>query len=189
MVLSIFAGLFWVVLLMLAHFALELLRHSSLQNRPLIAHALWHTKLDIGLVLMALAICLYADTVFGVLGLGQAARGARVVSRFAALKNSLRGVLLTVDDLGLFLKALFKTGKKVPAPDLAMVPKSDPAQAPSTQCKQTLPQLPPWNCPRAGDWVSLSFAVLCLSALLLAPVLTGHNISKVFGFIFKEMLP
>jgi hypothetical protein len=106
-VLSIALSLFWLVAVAGLHFALEYLRQGEYRTRTLdiATHALWEIKLDIALVLLALAMALYMDVVMGLLGLQSAARAtaaSRVgmrAARFAAWQRNLRAVVLLADDI------------------------------------------------------------------------------------------
>lgn len=103
--LSIYATLFWVTLLMLCHYGLEIWRHYVIKAAHPILHALWEVKLDVALILFAFVITLYSDMVMAALGIGQAARagqavrGAQMLTRFAVIERALRIFFLTVDDI------------------------------------------------------------------------------------------
>lgn len=108
-VLSVWVSLFWLLFLAGAHFALEWVRHTLLRGEhgvtvPL--NALWEVKLDLALVLAAVALALYMDVIFGVLGLQSAARagaalraGGKLAPRVAGWERLIRGFFLTLDDL------------------------------------------------------------------------------------------
>jgi hypothetical protein len=106
-VLSIALSLFWLVAVAGLHFALEYLRQGEYRTRTLdiATHALWEIKLDIALVLLALAMALYMDVVMGLLGLQSAARATAAsrigmrAARFAAWQRNLRAVVLLADDI------------------------------------------------------------------------------------------
>jgi hypothetical protein len=102
-VLSIVLSLFWLVAVAALHFGLEYLRqaHHRTGRMDIVSHALWEIKLDIALVVLALALTLYMDVILGVLGLQSAARAAAAtrVARFAAWQRNLRAVVLLADDL------------------------------------------------------------------------------------------
>lgn len=118
--LSIFASLFWVAMMVVAHFLLELFRHRAMKPGAALLHALWHLKLDVALIVFALVLALYGDTIFAALGLGQAARagqavrGMQIATRFAILERGIRVFLLTVDDLARVVRVVVKmiTGRK-----------------------------------------------------------------------------
>jgi hypothetical protein len=102
-VLSLALSLFWLVAVAALHFGLEYLRQAQYRTgrRDIVSHALWEIKLDIALVLLALALALYMDVMLGVLGLQSAARAAAAtrVARFAAWERNLRAVVLLGDDV------------------------------------------------------------------------------------------
>jgi hypothetical protein len=68
---------------------------------------LWHLKLDIGLVLVALWLGLYIDTCSAWPGSAPAARaGAQTAARVVAWQRTIRGVLMTVDEAAHVVKAV-----------------------------------------------------------------------------------
>jgi nucleoid-associated protein YgaU len=102
-VLSIVLSLFWLVAVAGLHFVLEYMRQARLRTTAadVVTHALWEIKLDIALVLLALAMALYMNVVLGVLGLQSAARAAAAtrITRFAAWERNLRAIVLLGDDV------------------------------------------------------------------------------------------
>lgn len=106
--LSIFIGLFWLVVVVALHFLLECIRqaHHWRDRRAVLLHALWEVKLDIGLVILAFTLVLYIEVVLGLLGVQAASRvavasraGARIGVRAAAWERNIRTFLLTVDEM------------------------------------------------------------------------------------------
>ena len=106
--LSVLVSLFWLVVVGVLHFILELFRQAHYRDgaRSVTLHALWEVKLDIALILLALMLVLYIEVVLGLLGIQSAARaaavsraGARVGTRAAAWERNLRTFLLTVDEM------------------------------------------------------------------------------------------
>lgn len=202
--LGIFASLFWVAVVMFSHFLLELWRHRMLGTENAILHSLWHTKLDFGLVIMGLTLALYSDVVFGLLGLGQAARGTAALGRVVVIQRAMRGVLLSVDDAGLLARGLFKAIKhkvmKAEDGQLTDIQAENPAIArdgrsttdPATGLNVTGhagEDLHPWRKPTKGDWFGLGLGVVSLGLILMAPVLTDHDWARVIGLILAEMTP
>jgi hypothetical protein len=96
-------SLFWLVAVAALHYCLEYLRQAQYHasRRDIATHALWEIKLDLALVLLALAMSLYMDVVLGVLGLQSAARAASVtrLARFAAWQRNIRAFILLADDV------------------------------------------------------------------------------------------
>lgn len=153
-VLSLLISLFWLIVVVALHAALE---WYALQHRGYPTHrlgrTLWHLKLDLSLILFALALGLYLELLFGLAGLGAVARtGAQAGSRFLAWKQALRGVLLTLDDAAQVARALAKQGSG----------KEDEVPA--------CPVVPPWRQTwRRADMASLGFGAGCLVLILLSP--------------------
>jgi hypothetical protein len=113
--LSIVTGLFWLVAVVAAHFALELLRQHYIarltQTRPgpigLLLRVLWELRLDIALIAFALVLALYMELTLGLVGLGSATRaGMMAGARFAVIQRLLRVILLSLDDLAQFARVL-----------------------------------------------------------------------------------
>lgn len=102
-VLSIMLSLFWLVAVAALHFGLEYARQAQYRSGVVdtVSHALWEIKLDIALVLLALAMALYMEVILGVLGLQSAARAAAAsrIARFAAWERNLRAMILLSDDI------------------------------------------------------------------------------------------
>jgi hypothetical protein len=102
-VLSIVLSLFWLVAVAVLHFGLEYLRQGQYRQgvAEVVSHAVWEIKLDIALVVLALAMSLYMNVVLGILGLQSAARAAAAtrVVRFAAWERNIRAIILLSDDV------------------------------------------------------------------------------------------
>lgn len=182
--LSVWLNLFWVAMLMLGHFALEIFRgHLLKAERPLF-HALWEVKLDIGLLLFALVVALYADHVLALLGLGQAARagqaarGLQAVAKFGIVERALRILVLTMDDIARLVQAVIKFRKKDEEPQIAAASFDLPSDASgSTAALGTT------------DVLSLIFAGVCLLFILLSPSLTGAATAEVGSRLVTELSP
>jgi len=112
-VLSIWIGLFWLLVVVAGHFVLEWIRQRHVRDAGVLPEVFWELKLDIALVLFALVLTLHMEVVFGIVGLQAAGRvgtiarvGARGGSRFAAWERTLRGLLLSADDAAQIVRAL-----------------------------------------------------------------------------------
>lgn len=194
--LSIFMSLFWVAMLMFCHFLLEVWRHRLLEIKNPLIHALWHTKLDFSLVIVAFVIAVYADVIIGALGLGQAARAGQVAARFGVIERSIRSILLTADEAGLFLRALAKGRKKqTAAVDTVLQEASGQSRDPQMR-KDVASHIAmaneddaPWRSPTKGDWFSLGFGGLCVTLILMAPMITAHDFSDIGQIILHELQP
>jgi len=184
-VLSIVLNLFWVMMLMLGHFVLEVFRGYLLKAERPFVHALWEVKLDIGLVLFALVVALYAEHVLALLGLGQAARagqairGLEVAARFGIVERALRIFVLTIDDLARLVQVAVKFHSR----------KAEPAPVAASNDAQSVVESAPWASPGPGDVLSLSFVALCLFLIALTPSLTGTPAAHVTMQIFHEVSP
>lgn len=177
MVLTMVLSIFWLVAVVAAHAALEwfaLGRQGVRDHRA--GRVLWHLKLDIGLTLVALWLGLYLDTLFGMAGLGAAARaGAQTTARFIAWQRTIRGVLMTVDEAAHVVKAVAmrKRGKVSNAPEAA---------APDPR--------PPWRLPWSrGDKFAVFFTLTWAVLILLAPVLTDHTVSSALSVLAADLHP
>jgi len=179
LVLSMTISLFWLVAVVAAHAVLEwfaLERQGITDRRP--GRILWHLKLDIGLVLVALWLGLYIDVLFGLAGLGAAARaGAQTAARVVAWQRAIRGVLMTADEAALVVKAVAtrKNGKPPPQPE------------PS---RDVTDDRPPWQRPWSrGDKFAVAFTVTCAVLILLTPVLTDHTIGSTLVVLAADLHP
>jgi len=185
LVLSMAISLFWLVAVVAAHGLLEwfALGRRGVTDRRL-ARILWHLKLDIGLVLVALWLGLYIDVLFGLAGLGAAARaGAQTAARVVAWQRAIRGVLMTADEAALVVKAVAtrkngkngKAGKGAPPPEAG-----PPAEA------EGLPWQHPWS---TGDKLAVAFTVTCAVLILLTPVLTDHSVGSALAVLAADLHP
>lgn len=191
-VLSVYASLFWVVMLMLGHYGLEVWRHYVIGIPQPLLHALWHVKLDIALVLFALVIALYAGLVMGVLGLGQAARagqavrGAQMLTRLAIIERGLRIFFLTVDDIARVALIVWKTmrgknGQTEQEMDNArLILKKEEERIHPKQESGKLSM---------GDIFSLLFGAICFALILASPWIKGLGISETFMLVVSELKP
>jgi len=176
-VLSIAISLFWLVAVVAVHGAFEwyAMRHRGVSEH-LLGRTLWHLKLDIGLIFFALALGLYLEALFGLVGVGALARtGAQAGARFVAWKHALRGFLMTVDDMAQVAKAVVNRRTKSDSEDGRDA--GDPV-------------LPPWQAPwsRADTW-SLGFGAACCLAILLAPWLSGNGLADTVATLLADLHP
>lgn len=195
--LSIFMNLFWVALLMLAHLALETVRHIMLaMDRPFL-RALWCVKLDIALVLLALIIALYSDTVMAALGLGytaraaQAARSSQLIARFAVVERSLRVVMMTMDDATRLAGAIFRavSGRRQTVAEAVTSSASPTPRDRDDPAILATRGAPPWKNPGRGDWLSLGFGTLCLVLIFTTPIFTSYNYQETLQAIATQFTP
>ena len=176
LVLSMTISMFWLVAVVTAHGVLEywtLGKAGPGDHR--LGRTLWHIKLDIMLVLAALWLGLYIDLLFGVAGLGAAARtGAQVSTRIVAWQRTIRGVLLSVDEAALAAKA-------------ALGGKGDAANLDRAARRQTpLPWRGRWSW---GDRLTIGAAVIFAVMILLTPVLTDHGPMEALHILAEDLHP
>lgn len=201
-VLSIVISLFWLLFVVLIHFAFELITQSRMRpgGRSMLLESLWETKLDFALVIFALWLAVYLDFIFGIAGLGAAARGgaiaasrtgsqaaniggkvAQVSARFAALQRIIRGILLSLDDVANAAKSFFQRKKSLPADDgeeACKVMENQDVQGSS------------WT----GKWTGVDYAgvilfLLSFALILLAPFITGLTWAEIGSVITEEFHP
>jgi hypothetical protein len=175
LVLSMTISLFWLAAVVAAHAALEwfaLARKGVRDHRG--GRVLWHLKLDIGLVLVALWLGLYIEVLFGLAGLGAAARaGAQTAARVVAWQRAIRGVLMTADEAAHVVKAVAsRNGSKRPAPAAA----SD--------------SRPPWRQSWSrGDKFAVAFTTTWIVLILLTPALTHHTVESTLAVLAADLHP
>ena len=200
-VLSLWISLFWLLVVVGVHVLFELVRQASCHcsMKRILLEALWEVKLDLALVLFALALALYMDMVLGVLGLqqaarlGTAARTARAGGRFVVWQRVLRGVALSIDDVfnaGRFIRPMLRLrrreasqGEPTAPDDVAVSAEPEarlPANAPYSSWRQA------WNW---GDRLALGLAVGCTALILFSPILTHHTPSTTFQTLAAELHP
>lgn len=175
LVLSMTISLFWLAAVVAAHAALEWLalgRKGIDDQRA--GRVAWHLKLDIGLVLVALWLGLYIEVLFGLAGLGAAARaGAQTAARVIAWQRTIRGVLMTADEAAHVVKAV--ATRKRPKPAAAPV-EPDPR--------------PPWRRPWSrGDKFAVAFTMTWLVLILLTPALTHHTVESTLATLAADLHP
>jgi hypothetical protein len=187
--LSVFVSLFWLVAVAGLHFALELLRQAQLRagRGDVLLHALWEIKLDVGLILLALALALYIDVILGVLGLQSAARvttatraGARASARAAAWEQKLRTFLLTVDEMARVVYAVLVLRRGARRGAAQPAPFSAPAASAGPAWRET------WSlADRAG------VALVAAGVVLIAagPLLTAHDFDSILSLLRSELQP
>lgn len=179
LVLSMTISLFWLVAVVATHGVLEwfALERRGVRDQRL-GRIFWHLKLDIGLVLVALWLGLYIDVLFGLAGLGAAARaGAQTAARAVAWQRTIRGVLVTADEAALVVKAIV-TRKKGKAP-------ADPAPAPEPPDPR-----PPWRRSwSGGDKFAVVFTSTCALLILLTPLLTDHTVGSALAVLAADLHP
>jgi hypothetical protein len=177
LVLSMAISLFWLVAVVAAHGVLEwfaMERRGIRDHRP--GRILWHLKLDIGLVLVALWLGLYIDVLFGLVGLSAMARaGAQTAARVVAWQRAIRGVLMTADEAALVVKAAAtRNGNKRPKEPKAEV----------------IDHRPPWRRPwTRGDKFAVAFTVTCGVLILLTPLLTDHSFGSALAVMAADLHP
>jgi hypothetical protein len=177
--LSTTISLFWLAMLLATHMALEWWARTRRgdRGRTLLA-VVWHVKLDVTLVLFALALGLYFDVLFGLLGLGALARsGTQLTARVVAWQRGLRTILLTADDAAIIAKAATHRRRGDPVP-------AEPADTDAAGARRA----EPWRWSR-GDVATVAMACVFALLILAAPVLTEHDVSGVLGVLAAELHP
>jgi hypothetical protein len=177
LVLSMTISLFWLVAVVAAH---ALLEWYAMGSRGVFDHragrVLWHLKLDIGLVLVALWLGLYIEVIFGIAGLGAVARaGAQATARVIAWQRALRGFLVTVDEMAHVAKAVVvrKRPKGAKAPEIEVVDNR-----------------PPWRQQwTRGDKFAVVFTLTWVVLILLTPVFTDHTVASTLAVLAGDLHP
>jgi hypothetical protein len=206
-VLSIWISLFWLVFVVGIHIVFESIRQVHLQKKPgrVITEVLWEVKLDLALVIFALALSIYMEMVVEAVSLGLAARLAalsrtsRVASllqgglrggvRFAGWQQAFRGVLLSVDDLAQIARAFGR--RKSGESDLTeTVPEAAAVVEPITLENLSTSKWGSWGETWGkGDWISVGMAVIFLVLILASPWLTDHTAGSALAVLAEELHP
>jgi hypothetical protein len=183
LVLSIAIGLFWLVAVVAVHLGFECVRHAHAgPARGVLRRALWEVKLDVGLILFALALTAYLDVILGVVGLSSAARvGLQGGARLAGWQRALRGALLSVDDAAQVARAALARRRGEEADG-----EEDPAPGPAPAPRVAGGWTGRWSL---GDRLSVGFGAGCLALLLAAPLLTPHTPATLLALLAAELHP
>lgn len=180
-VLSLVISLFWLVAVVAVHGLIELLRQRWLTPQPagpLGLRVAWELKLDLALILFALALAGYMEVVLGVAGIGGAARlgvqaGARAGVRATGWSRGLRGVLLSLDDAAQLGRAVAGKG-------------GGENEEYSPRDVMTRPWRARWKW---SDHLAVWGGAFFLLLLLAAPWLTHHDYSSLLAVLAGEMHP
>lgn len=208
LVLTLSFGLFWLLVIVLLHFVLEIIRHSYGNSnwRNIILNSVWETKMDFGLVLLALLISVYLDALLGMAGLGAAARtGGQCASRgvrFLSYQRTIRAILLSLDEVAIGIKAICCRQKPLSSKNKAQ---------PEKIKRQNMYELPgeneqtglinkdfgaglktPWRGKWGfGDYFGVSLFTLSFLLIIVAPFIGDSyaNWHDLFVNILKEFHP
>ena len=205
LVLSIVISLFWLLFAVMIHFAFELIGQSQKQknNKNVLLESLWETKLDFALVIFAWWLAIYLDFIFGIAGIGAAARvGAQTASRagqvggkaieasarVAAWSRIIRAILLSLDDVGNALKAIYqsKTKKKVTELSNESNTENYQSKVPIDDSRLGSSWLAKW---KVVDYIGVMLFVLFLLLIVLAPLVIGVSLPEIYEITLKEFHP
>jgi len=188
-ILSIWLGLFWLVAVVFVHALIEFYRQYllSLRVRFSMVEALWEIKLDIALIIFAFWLGIYLDFIFGIVGLSAGMRATAQVSgriaqtgtRAAVWQRLIRGVLISLDDVGLAFRAF--AGNKSKGDKDSKSNKSDTSVntgASSWFGTYTL-----------GDKFTIAFGLMFFMLIILTPLLTDKSVEDVLWMVAREMKP
>lgn len=208
LVLTLLLGLFWLFLIVFIHLVFEIISHSYKKSnwRYIALHSIWETKLDFGLVLLALFICVYLDEILGMAGLGAVARtGTQFASRgvrFLSYQRIIRAIILSLDEMAIAVKAIFSRQKlvnKSKKDRLKKISEQNPPEhlseiekaafiIPDSEVKNHTPWKSKWGF---GDYFGVSLFAVCLVLIILAPLFLESyaNWNDLFISISKEFHP
>jgi len=178
-VLSIWISLFWLIVVVGVHGFIEWLRQRHFDPRVtgVVARVLWELKLDIALVLLALAVAVYTEVILGAAGLSGAARvGAQAAARGGAWAKVIRGVLLSIDDAAQLARAAVRGGQ--------LKEDDEPGRLSGRALWGGWTR--PWGL---GGWISMGLAMLSVALILLAPAFTDHDAGSTIALILEELHP
>ncbi|TVQ31900.1 MAG: hypothetical protein EA376_07895 [Phycisphaeraceae bacterium] len=180
-VLSIVISLFWLLVVVGIHILFEWIRqrHTDRWTPGVVVRVLWEVKLDIALVMFALALAVYMDVVLGAAGLGAAARtGTMSAARFAGWERAIRGVLISVDDMAHVARAA--GGKRKNGSDTEDSP----------DAAETFSMWGGWTQRWAvGDHIGFWLLVVSLLCIAAAPALIGQTPQEVWLTLLEELRP
>lgn len=190
-VLTLWISLFWLIVVVGIHALFEVIRQAERFDRTsqVLLEALWEVKLDIALVLFALALALYMEVILGLIGLQSAVRAgaataARTGSRFLALENTIRGIALTLDDLfniGRFIRPLMRVFRREETPRPVDAAAVEPASRPDHTGWRGK-----WGM---GDHVAIGLNIACALLIVVSPALTEHTPRSAAVSLMMELHP
>jgi hypothetical protein len=150
-------------------------------------------------------LAIYLDFIFGVAGIGATARvGAQTASRagqvggkaveasarVAAWSRIIRAVLLSLDDIGNAVKAIYQSRtKKNQAIESTPVKPKEKLNLPNKTdalVNHTSSWFSKWNI---VDYIGVVLFCLCFLLIVLAPVLIGVSLSEIIGITLNEFHP
>jgi hypothetical protein len=169
LILSLGVSLFWLAACVAVHFVFEAIAAAKKQQRNVVGAAFWGTKFDISLVLFSLWLAVYLDTIFGMVGLGVAAKTAtQTAVRFGAWQKIVRIFLLSADDIVMVIKGFFGGRKSAGKP----VQVSQPSSTVSL-----------------GDILAIGLGAVSVILVLSAPILIETPWGTVKSILLNEMHP
>lgn len=189
--LSVFMNLFWVIMLATGHATLKTIRNIIVgQPAPLLS-ALWQIKLDIALLIFAIVIAVYSEHLFAALGLGQAARGAAIATRFGIIERGLKVFLMTIDDQARLVGAALRLARRRTQKEKndGTLPDLSTVVAESGIDPEPYIHRLPWKNIGKGDYIAIGFGMLCLSLLLAAPLLIDITPAQTWQTVVHEISP
>jgi hypothetical protein len=189
LVLSIAISLFWLVALVALHLAFEYVRfrHAGLAPLRAVAAGTWELKLDLVLVLFALALTLYMDVVMGVLGLQAAGRAGAAAQtglrgiRFAAWEKVIRGIFLSADDAVQGVRAMTVLRRRPAGAPTAAEAETAPAPARAAEAGGR-----GWT---TGDYLVIGLGIACVGLILAAPWMGHEGWGSVVSALTAELHP
>jgi hypothetical protein len=164
---------------------------------PFFWKACGRPRVDFALVAFALWLAVYLDFIFGVAGLGAAARFgvqgasragrigawlARLTTRFAAWQRVVRSILLSLDDV-FNLARIVQKSRRMKNKNKRGLTEEVLAEIPDpTKTSWTLK----WSF---GDYLGMALLILFLLLVIFAPFLTQQSYADIKGIILEEFRP
>ncbi|MCW7753315.1 hypothetical protein OOT00_04860 [Desulfobotulus sp. H1] len=194
-ILSVCISLFWLVVVVGLHGTLEWICQRSedacAQSGVILSRVAWALKLDISLILFALALGVYMEIIMGMAGIGAATRagvqGAKGGARFLVWEKALRAMLLSLDDLAQVLRVLLrKTASPKTEGEAECAESLSQPDAPFVSAETGRSWRDAWS---TGDWFCMIFGAACLLMIGISPWVTGHGLSGVLRLIGAELHP
>lgn len=155
---------------MAAHAALEAFTLPKEMPRKTI-HVLLHLKLDIVLVIFALWLAVYFESIFGLLGLSAASRtAAQGGARFLAWQKSIKGALMTVDDAAQLARGVMRVRAKTGIQE----------DTENDEANKSLGKT---------DWLIISSGIAMSLGIALASFIIDTSYNDVLNIFINELTP
>lgn len=200
-VLSVFVGYFWLLVVVGLHVLLEWLKKGYLGYRPGLhrtAWTLWDTKFDLALIFMAFTLLSYTGINAGVAGAQSVSRMGILSKQVSALSSRLAPMMARFTPVGTLTRAMGLRGVDVFfSARVLLLRKADMSRAAADELhllaaaeQARVPVHLPWQQRLSrGAWVALIMIAVNLTAVLVCPLVTDHSYASLAQSLVQQLHP